>query len=111
MCMKAGVTVCDKDQVCGDKLEREIKYWTKILYNSLLYCDGNCSPKVFLAGGRRSGTIWRLTTRRSCGGSTRSWRRGTSSSARSTPRPWRGVGCTTRTCSTRRGASRTKPSK
>ena len=33
MCMKAGVTICDKDKVCRDNLEREIKYWTKILYN------------------------------------------------------------------------------
>ena len=49
MCMKAGVTICDKDKVRRDKLEREIKYWTKILYYSSLYCDGNCSPKVFQA--------------------------------------------------------------
>ena len=26
MCMKAGVTICDKDKVCRDTLEREIKY-------------------------------------------------------------------------------------
>ena len=61
---EVGRLAADRDEVCHDKLELEIKYWTLVFYDSLISSVVRSShPRTVVCSWRRMGTSW---IRRGC---------------------------------------------
>ena len=55
---EVGRLAADRDEVCQDKLELEIKYWTLVFYDSLISSFVRRALRTGVCRWRRMGTSW-----------------------------------------------------